>query len=270
MSQDRDNMEYIFVNGHKKIYVFLNHRVAYLCWIDAFRKNLIKQNALLFHIDHHADFWLKDKKLIREQNKICINSKQKLKKFVKEKLDKLNSDFIVLSMYRGIIGDAISVSRQNDRLYGQFMSGNYQTTHRYEFKYKGNSHTFYLGGSSILELVNNYGLLTDRWKHQDVQKRFKTAVKNQNIFLDIDLDFFTYQSDEGHTWAMSSRHLKNIFQSDAFIYLLNYINVISIALEPNCCGGNAECRSILEKLNSVALSKYNIDIETKTIQRFKL
>jgi len=29
MSQDRDNMDYAFFNNSKKIYVYLNHRVAY-------------------------------------------------------------------------------------------------------------------------------------------------------------------------------------------------------------------------------------------------
>jgi len=174
-------------------------------------------------------------------------------------------------MYRGIIGDAISVSRKNDSLYGKYERGDYTTTKRYEFKdEKGSLHTFYLGGSSVLDLVDHYGLLTDSWKHKDVQKVFKDAVRSRNVILDIDLDYFTYQSPHGDDWAFNKRHLEAVFKSDAFHYLLNYIGTISIALEPSCCGGNDECRSILEKLNSVALSKYGMDIEEKTIQRFKL
>lgn len=272
MSQDRDDIEYLFFSNRKKIYVCLNHRVAYLCWLDAFRKGIIKSNALLFHIDFHADFWLNDQQLIKEQEKIAITDEQKLKAFVKDRLDKLNTDFIVLSMYRGIIGDAISVSRKNDtHLYGQLKNGDYQTTDRHEFKDNGNLHTFYLGGSSVLDLVGHYGLLTDGWRHKDVQKVFKDAVRSQNVILDIDLDYFTYQSPEGRDdWAFNKRHLETIFQSAAFLNLLNHIDMISIALEPSCCGGNNECRSILGKLNSVALNKYGIDIEKEAIQKFKL
>jgi len=271
MSQDRDNMDYVFFNNSKKIYVCLNHRVAYLCWIDAFRKKFIKGKTLLFHIDFHADFWLNNRQLVREQEAINIDDQQRLEDFVKKKLHKLNTDFIVLSMHRGIIGDALSVSRKNDSLYGKFKGGGYTTTNRYEFNdKKGNLHTFYLGGSSVLDLVGHYGLLTDNFRHKDVQKVFKDAVRSQNVILDIDLDCFTYQSPHGSDWAFNKRHLEAIFQSAAFIHLLNHIDVVSIALEPSCCGGNAECRSILEKINSVGLSRYNIDIEEKTIQRFKL
>lgn len=270
MSQDRDNMEYLFFSNRKKIYVCLNHRVAYLCWLDAFRKGIIKHNALLFHIDFHADFWLNDQQLIKEQEKISIKDQQKLKDFVRDRLNKLNTNFIVLSMYRGIIGDAISVSRKNDSLYGKFKRGDYTTTDRYEFKNKGILHTFYLGGSNVLDLVGRYGLLTDCWKHKDVQKVFKDAVRSQNVILDIDLDYFTYQSPHGDDWAFNKRHLETIFQSAAFLNLLNHIDMISIALEPSCCGGNNECRSILGKLNSVALNKYSIDIEKEAIQKFKL
>lgn len=200
-----------------------------------------------------------------------MNDQQRLEDFVRNKLHKLNTDFIVLSMYRGIIGDAISVSRKNDPLFGEFKEGCYKTTRRYEFRDKKcNKHTFYLGGSSILDLVGHYGLLTDRHTHQDVQKVFKENVRRRNVILDIDLDYFTYQSPHGDDWAFNKRHLETLFQSTAFIHLLNNINVISIALEPSCCGGNDECRSILEKLNSVALGKYGMDIEEKIIQRFKL
>jgi hypothetical protein len=227
-------------------------------------------NALLFHIDYHPDFCLNDTKLIKEQNQIQINDEQKLKKFVKYRLNRQNIDFIVLSMYRGVVGDAISIHRRDNSLYGKFIRGNYQTTDRYEFKdNNGNSHAFYLGGPSIQDLVGNYGLLTDCWKHKDVQKAFKDAVRSRNIILDIDLDYFTYESPSGDSWAFNERHLKTIFQSDAFNYLLSNIDVISIALEPNCCGGNAECIAILRELNS-ALSKFNINIETRTIQKFKL
>ena len=83
--QDKDNMEYIPFDNRKKIYVCLNHRAAYLCWIDAYRKRFIKGNALLFHIDHHADFWFRNENLIDEQEKIDIDDEQGLREFVKTK-----------------------------------------------------------------------------------------------------------------------------------------------------------------------------------------
>ena len=269
--QDKDNMEYLLFNKRKKIYVCLNHRAAYLCWIDANKKGFVKDSALLFHIDYHADFWLHKKSLIDEEGKIDINDMDGLKEFVRTKLSVQNSEFIVLSMYRGIIGDAISISRKNDSIYGTPEKGSYRTTDRHWFKdRKDNIHNFYLGGHWVMKLTGHNGLLTDGSKHWDVQRIFGAHSRNQNLILDLDLDFFTYQSDEGQDWAMNERHLNTIFQSADFGYLFNHIDVISIALEPSCCGGNEECISILDKLNSLVLKKYSFDIKDEVIQKFGL
>lgn len=265
LTQDRKDMDMIFFDGKKKTYLCLNHRAAYLCWLDANEKGFIKDNALLFHIDHHADFWLHGEKLIDEQED--IDDEKELKEFVRTKLSVLNSEFIVLSMFRGVIGDVISISRKNDKIYGTLKKGGYDSTERSLFKdRKDNTHTFYLGGHSILELAGYNGLLTDRHTHQDVQEVFD---KSQNVILDIDLDFFTYKGDEGKSWAMNERHLEKLFSSEVFDLILRKSKVITIALEPSCCGGNAECVSILDKLNLV-LKRYNIDVRDEAIEQFKL
>lgn len=272
MKQDRGNTDYVFFNGSKKIYVCLNHRVAYLCWANARKKKLIKENALLFHIDHHADFWLDDEELVEEQDKIDADDQEGMKQFIRTKLNVLNTEFIVLSMYRGTIGDAISIHRKEDRLYGNLTEGNYSTTDRYYFEdRKGKGHNFYLGGSSIMELVGNYGLLTDHFKHQDIQSVFNAGVRDHNAVLDIDLDYFTYRDDEGKDWAMNRRHLERILRSAAMNYLLSRINVITLALEPNCCGAeNTECVSLLDMLNSLVFRKANVDIKEKVVRQFEL
>lgn len=234
------------------------------------QKKVHQEKCTSIHIDHHADFWLNNMQLIKEQEKIDIKNEQRLRGFVKRKLSKLNTNFIVLSMYRGIIGDAISVSRKNNSLFGKFKRGTYQTTKRYEFRdRKGNLRCFYLGGSSVTGIVGHYGLLTDRMTHHDVQKVFNENVRRRNVILDIDLDYFSYIDDDGQAWAMNERHLKTIFQSADFGYLFNYIDVVSIALEPSCCGGNEECISILEKLNSLVLQKFSFDIK-EVIKKYKL
>ena len=175
----------------------------------------------------------------------------------------LNTDFLVLSMKRGLIGDAISIDNMEERLYGTEIRGGYETTNRKVLKdTTGKVHSFYTVGPSM-ELTGYNGLLTDRFTHLDIQKLFHSHIKEKNIILDMDLDFFTYKDNEGAPWAMNDRNMTKIFRSDSFNYLFQYIDVINIALEPDCCGSNTECLTILEKMNLLIFRKIGIDLMGK-------
>lgn len=268
--KERFNIEYVSFQDGKKIYVFLNHRVAYLCWIDSVKKGIIKNGALLVHVDHHADFSLSSTDLIDKQERIGIQQEKKLRRFVKNKLSVLNYEFIVLSMYRGIIGDAISIDVMHDNVFGDYKKMTYETTNRTEFvDNAGRTHTFYLGGSSINELVGYQGLLTDRYTHQDVQKVFNQNVRENNVILDIDLDFFTYQDNEGKTWAINERNLETTLNSEGFNYLFHNAAVVTIALEPFFCGNSTECLHILSGLNSWIEQKIGLKIKGRVIKKFQ-
>ena len=269
--EDRYNMKRICFDGRTIIYVMLNHRVACLSWSDAFRKGIIKSDALLFHVDRHPDFSLGSCTLLDDNDRIADDQEKALEEFVKNKLSVLNYEFIVLSMYRGLIGDAISIhwEQEYDNLYGEYKEMTYDTTNRREFlDRKKRLHTFYVGGSSINGLSGYYGLLTDHWTHQDVQRVFNKKSKEGNMILDIDLDFFTYVDSEGVTWALNERNLNSILESDGFRLLLSNAKVITIALEPFFCGNTTECRYILKAMSTALRERLSIDIEKTVIEEF--
>jgi hypothetical protein len=172
-------------------------------------------------------------------------------------------------MHRGTIGDAISIHRLGERLYGELKSEGSAGTDRQEFK-DGKSvvHKFYFGSSSIKGLVGSQGLLTDFFTHKDIRQVFQQNVRNQNAVLDIDLDFFTYEDNEGRKWAMNQRNIDKLLSSEAFNYIFDSIDVITIALEPFFCGGSEECLSILDRVGSFIQEKINLDIREKTIIKF--
>jgi len=249
----------------------LNHRVAYLSWVDAFRKGVAKSGALLFHIDRHPDFSLGSLALLDDNDRIADDQERELEEFVKTKLSVLNYEFIVLSMYRGLIGDAISIhwEQDYDHLYGEYKKMTYGTTNRTEFlDRRDRLHTFYLAGSSIRELTGYQGLLTDTYTHQDVQRVFNKKSKEGNMILDVDLDFFTYVDSEGATWALNERNLNSILESDAFRFLLGNAKIMTIALEPFFCGNTTECRHILKALSTALTKRLSIDIEKTVIEEF--
>jgi hypothetical protein len=267
---ERYNMGYVRFKNRKAIYVMLNHRVAYLCWMDALKRNLIKPGAFLLHIDHHADFSVSHRALIDDHEKIEDDQTEELQGFVENKLSVLNYEFIVLAMHRGVIGDAVSIDRECDygHLFGEPKNPLYATTRRMEFfDKKGRLHTFYLGGSSVCGLADHYGLLTDRWTHQDIQKTLNESAANRNVILDIDLDYFTYNDGEGQ-WALNERNLDLILNSEGFYYVLGKAKVITVALEPFFCGNTTECRYILKKVNESMKKYIGAEIEKAALEKF--
>jgi len=269
--KDRYNMKYVRLENRTRVYVLLNHRVAYLCWMDALRRGFIKSGAFLFHIDWHADFAVSTLVLIDDNEKIADDQEKELEDFVRTRLSVLNYEFIALAMYRGVIGDAVSIDKEHDHdhIYGDHKKMTYDTTNRNEFvDKKGRLHAFYLGGSSIRELVGYQGLLIDSYTHQDVQKVFKENVKKRNLILDIDLDYFTYCDSEGQ-WALNERNLNLILDSEGFRYILDCAKVITVALEPFFCGNTTECRHILKSLGSSLRKHINVDIEGAAIKEFE-
>jgi hypothetical protein len=267
------NIDYLYFGGKKHIYVMLNHRVAYLSWMDALKNGFMKPYALLFHIDWHDDYTVGSSNLLERHNAITSDKEQQLIDFVRAEFRGDNSDFIVPAMHRGFIGDTISIDKldhyaDDGKLFGTFKKMTYETTNRTEFKdAEGRLHTFYLGGRSIKELTGYRGLLTDHMTHQDLQAAYSEAINQHNVLLDIDLDYFTYE-DCGQSWALNDRNLTDFLYSDGFGILLHSANVITIALEPSCCGGTDECLTILNRLSKRIKGEFAVDIEQSTIAKF--
>jgi len=70
-------------NG-KHVYFMLNHRVAYLCWMNSLRKGYIKKGAFLCHIDWHPDFHYPPLDILEENEKILDYQTEELEEFVKK------------------------------------------------------------------------------------------------------------------------------------------------------------------------------------------
>lgn len=174
-------------------------------------------------------------------------------------------------MNRGVIGDAVSIDKEttHDNTIGEHKKMGEKTTERTEFRdTKERLHTFYFGGSSIIELVGYRGLLTDSFDHQDVKRAFLENAHKNNLILDIDLDYFTYHDSEGQ-WALNDRNLKRILESDGFDYILGSAKVVTIALEPFYCGDPEESSYILENLSKHLKERLDIDIEKQVREKFK-
>jgi hypothetical protein len=265
------NVDYLrFEVSGKLIYVMLNHRVAYLCWMDALRKGYISKGAFLCHIDLHPDFNSPPKTILEEDARIQDNQVEELEEFVKNKLNAGNADFIIPALERQLVGDVLSIHKDEGTLGGR-IKGNplNQTTDRIEYPdKKKNLHIFYFGGSSFKELFEPNGLLVNS-ANQDAQKAFGVGVNQKNFILDIDLDYFGLEESDGWLTDEQSNDLTDsILQSMSFRNLLDCSRVITIALEPFWSGGKQECLRILERLCLTLKKHLGIDIEKQVLEKF--
>lgn len=255
-----------FNNSSKQVYVIYNHTVAYKCWMDALRKNIIRRGAFLCHIDYHLDFEF-NYNLLKEDEKISDDQEQALEIFIRDNL--INTHFIAYAMNRGLLGDGLAICTQESEgdnvLQGSDLKS---STDRIEFIDKVHrAHYFYLGGSSLIKLYDENGLLSYKSHHKDLKEAFDRGLKNENFVLDIDLDYFTCEDTEGG--AMKKDDIDYILNSEAFIRLFDSAQVITIALEPHWCGGIEECKIILRQISLFLKEHLNIDIETRVFEIFK-
>ena len=108
-------------------------------------------------------------------------------------------------------------------------------------------------------LVGYQCLIGDSLIHQDVNGLFQ---KNENLILDIYLDFFTYSFN--HIYPRHPKDIKKQITSNSFKEIFEKCKIISIALEPEVCGGIENCLDILSVLNQHWLMPNKLDIFDET------
>ncbi|MBD3213259.1 MAG: hypothetical protein GF311_11685 [Candidatus Lokiarchaeota archaeon] len=78
-------------------------------------------------------------------------------------------------------------------------------------------------------------------------------IKKRSYILDMDLDYFTY-TKENKNFPDSQQYFEFLLQNN-FNSLINNAKLITIALEPNCCGGIKNVSEILYSLTEI-IEKY--------------
>ncbi len=257
-----DFCEFSYLN--KKLYVVEDHPTVLLCWYKAHKEKLIEKNSTLFHIDQHADFCFKESNK-EKSNRLLELSDEELIDFIRNDLDTDNAEFIVNSMCSSLIGDAISIHKSIGDYYGEKIRGQRATTDHIKFTSEDNkNHKFYYEETEDLRYVGgDRGLFGCRYHHQDTNKLFQ---ESKNLILDIDLDFFTYSYE-----STFPRHRDDIIrqiESDTFTELIDKSKIITIALEPRCCGGIEYSLEILSYLNEVMFQPIGFEVMDKVQNTF--
>ena len=254
------NQKFLEFNFQQKtLYVVKDHATALITWKKAYDERLIDKNATLFHIDRHTDFCFGKKNQEKSEMILEMENEDFIDFFLND-LHPFNDEFIVNAMFSGLIKDGISISIDDGSDFGEFIDKNHSTTKKNTFTHNGIEHNNYLYQTEdISNLIGFQRLIGDTCIHQDVNELFKI---NNDLILDIDLDFFTYINN--CTYSKHPEDIKKQITSDSFKQIFDKCKIISIALEPESCGGYLHCLDILFVLNQHWLIPNNLDLFEET------
>ena len=163
------------------------------------------------------------------------------------------------AMFSTLIKDGISISSKNQCVFGEFEEGDLnRTTNKRTFESKSIKHNFYIDKSKNISGLDY--IISDLCKHQDTKSLFNNS---KSLILDIDLDFFTYGRIV--TFSRNPLNIKAQILSKPFQMLFEKSNIVTIALEPECCGGIAQCINILQVFDRFFFSPKGLNIVDSVI-----
>lgn len=251
MDINKHNIEYLEINSQDKtIFVFVNHKTAILCWAKI--KELFGQDLDVITFDSHRDF--RDGAIDTEGPLIekgylgskyhthlkqhfsnceefldwnCLNNKQNVKLISIDKkfLFPLNDNFIDVAFMKNIVNNV----------------------YWYYLNLHGNSES---GKCEDFNDIDHFFI-----KHS--VKSLKRPLKP--FILDIDIDFFV--KDPGSDSSLISMNMiKKYLKLQKNLFLNGLCKGLTIALEPDCCGGEDNCLKILNEL----CQEFNLDLLLKS------
>jgi len=237
----------------KKLYIMREHRTALLCWKRAFKEQRIVRNSLLVHIDAHSDLYSDDTHIMDARRLPGMEEKE-AGRFVNS-LRYDNSEFVIPAMHAQLVKDAICIGWRHGKDAGTHIRKGEGITEHMVIMADGVEHrAYYCPTQNLSSLFSFYSYLGLNTQHEDVAKAYETA---NPMILDIDLDFFTYKNEQ--IYAKNTADIREQLTSNAFKRLLDRAAIITIALEPECCGGKEQCMEIARVLNECVFIPNGLD-----------
>lgn len=211
--------------------VIMEHRFAFVFWVKWCRRLReeiwLQQSApTLLTIDWHRDLAPPGDNLKKELGNLDQSNLSDVSNFVWARFDQTNDGHILCAAWLNLIGDIILLKNTGRQQQDNFKDKD------------GETHTIF------------------EFQEYDQFEDFMMQRDDQNIFFDIDLDYFIhgkgnrYYSDDFSRY--SDDEIKQIInpENPAFKHMLPNIDGITIAQEPGYCGGIRNSCHIMEVIHS--------------------
>ncbi len=242
-----------------RYFEFEYHRYSLAAWRDDSLRNH-GAPSLAVTIDRHRDFLLADK--------------QQLEKFAafsgdKELIDNINSipaaannDFITYALYHNYCSDILVIA--------------YEYYHDIEKKTMIAAATpFYdrTGAAHSLLCVkslNDVFAAGCDFEKAAIYSEFKNKLDSaRSVILDIDLDYFTYQSPDDGIFIRTAGDIARVFKAvkPSFARMLDKVTTIAIARESLCCGGEENAAKIKEMLLNIFRRDYGFSFIDESLSK---
>jgi len=218
-------------NESMELALFQEHRYAFFFWAKWIRKLELEKPPCLVSLDWHQDLcfpcetekeWLDD---------LDLNSDPEIAVFSWAKLAGNNDGHILCAAYLNLIGD----------IYVHCKQGTFESEWEDE------------------ELIDKYGNIhiIKKYKKYDKMEEDLLNSKEENVFFDIDLDFFTVEN------STSNNDLRFTYVDDALVSkMLNHkrplvqwvferLRGFTIATEPEHCGGILKSNKYLNMISNL-------------------
>lgn len=217
-----------FLWNSGRIYVMDNHRAALWCWLQHIKKGLVYN---YFHIDRHYDALTSQ---IDEWDSILPD------------LWSLDIDEYLKSEYKAHTGDIVQTIRWDNYLsillkrQSTLLKTAYFATHKD-------------GDKPDLQFYE-----VDLW---ELPREFAFWISNHKgkWICNVDLDYFFFDKDSGNVARMlTSSYCEKLFIEIGKKLIDGNIEVLTIAMSPDCCGGWQASENLLEEITESLGVKFSL------------
>ncbi|MEZ7891419.1 MAG: hypothetical protein QMC67_06700 [Candidatus Wallbacteria bacterium] len=240
-------------NKNIDYYEFEYHRFSLWAWYRAMRKNS-GIPPYVITIDRHRDLTRADE-----------NSIQKFASFLNDdnlfdNIEKYpaagNYDFIDYALRCNFFSNMLAVTYEN---YHDIEIRSMLPANQFVKDNFGNMHHI-----TVIESLNSAFAKNCDFSVREVYKTgFELLNNAQNIIIDIDLDYFTYQSPDNGVFVRDCNDIENNFsliKDNLRDIVKKKVSTVVIARESECCGGSENAGRIKKMLSRLFMENFNITI----------
>lgn len=218
--------------------IIMEHRFAFFFWMKW--RNELQDSGLLdqgmptlITIDWHRDLAPPPDEQKEKLENLDQNNLSDISNYVWAQFDQTNDGHILCAAWLNLIGDIILLKNSADEMQDTFIDKD------------GNEHTIF------------------EFREYSRFKEFLLQRNDQNIFFDIDLDYFIHGKGQRFYSEEFSRYtddeIKDVIDphNSLFKHILPTIDGMTVALEPGYCGGISNSCKIMDIVNSQLFDDHN-------------
>ena len=229
---------FLFYFPEKKLYVFDNHRLSLWCWLNK-TINLESEKPNLLYIDRHIDFR-------------CTDFDKRYKIFQE------NRDSIYdLNIFREMLYETHSFGNLSNIDCGNFLAfaSKINIFNRIFIFTEVSDYDDYLRRETVNCANTPFDISNISVFNNNITSNLNAVFSyNENICLDIDLDFFVTEVERVINYELLVNCVSIIKDN------LSKVNIITIALSQTYCGGEDKAIEILGYFTDAFDVKFKFDI----------